>query len=283
MVNHYATLLLNEPGEKIKASNKSYFIAKDFLSFELPRELKKLHTLLFPANTSFYYRQFLCYSYLRLLESTKRDEIVQAFDSRITYDLDKLEEYFRISRISAPVSSSFNYSLLVAGEIDPTHNENYYYDRYEIRQLGFSTKVVIFRETDGMFIKEGVESPELSSNIEIDLVAAPGSSSQTKEVRLGFTGLYFVITGKLNQFSNSKDKTWNFVVEAPMSFNFLQLLTLLDRQSTVLDDFFKYEETAEDQENYKVWKNHFNPVYRFSGLLNSYVNKAHKVWQKQAM
>jgi hypothetical protein len=283
MVNHYATLLLNESGEKIKTSNKSYFTAKDFAAVQLPRELKKLHTLLFPTNTSFYYRQFLCYSYLRLLESTRNNETVLTADHRITYDLDKLEEYFRILRISAPVSSSFNYGLLLAGELVPAHNENYYYNRYEIRQLGFSTKIVVFRETDGMFIKDGLESPEVSSSVEIDLVAAPGSSSQTKEVRLGVTGLYFIITGKLNQFADSKDKTWSFVVEAPMLFNFHELLKLLDRQSTILDDFFKYEETAEDLENYKLWKSHFNSVYRFSGLLNSYVNKAHKVWQKQAM
>ena len=99
MVNHYASLLLNLPGQNAPGGVQSYFINHDYYPVNLPIDLAQLYGFLFPTGTSNYQKQFLCYNYLRLLDSTGLTDTLLSFDKRITYDLNTLTEYFRISQV----------------------------------------------------------------------------------------------------------------------------------------------------------------------------------------
>jgi hypothetical protein len=283
MVNHYATLLLNESGENVNSLNKSYFIFKNYTSLILPSPLRRVHDILFPKDTSFYYRQFLCYNYLRIIDAAKNYAVFENLDPRITYDLDKLEEYFRVARISAPLASNASFNLLVFGTPINAYKKNYYYDAYTVKQLGSTPEICIRRDLDNKYLNANKESLSFDSSFAIPLQLADGSTSQTKEITLAGTGLSFIVTGKLADFSLTKDKYWNFIVEAPLIFNFNEIYDSLKRQTAVVDAFFDYAEAQEDKEIYAMWVRHFNKVYAFSALLNTYVHKINKLWQTKAM
>lgn len=282
MVNHYASLLLNEAGEKIAPANKSYFISRDYAPIDLPAQLYRVHDILFPKDTSFYHRQFLCYSYLKIIEGTRGYKTLEALDPRITYDLNKLEEYFRVPRISSPTASNLDFNLLVFGTPAEEYKKNYYYESYTVKQVGSTPAVCIYRDNDKVYINKSNESKYMYAAFEIPLELTTNSTTQTKEIALGNTGLTFVITGKMSDFAQTKDKYWNFIVESPMIFDFHEIYSSLKRQSAKLEAFFKYEETAEDRANYSLWAGHFNSIYAFSALLNTYVDKVNRLWQKQA-
>jgi len=282
MVNQYASLLLNEAGENINPENKSYFTARNYTPITLPTQLKRVHEILFPRDSSFYHRQFLCYSYLKLIEGTRSYKLFDSFDKRITYDLNKLEEYFRVARISAPISSDVNFNLLVLGSPAEEYKKNYYFETYTIKQIGSMPAICIYRDNDKVFINKDKTSSYLHGAFEIQLELAANSSTQTKEIDLGNTGLTFLINGKLSDFTHTKDKYWNFIVESPMIFEFYEIYASLKRQAGLTEDFFKHEETVADRENYGVWSRHFNSLYAFSALLNTYVDKVDRLWQKQA-
>ena len=282
MVNHYASLLLNEAGENINPENKSYFIARNYAPIILPSQLKKVHDVLFPIDSSCYHKQFLCSSYLKIIEGARSYKVFESLDSRVTYDLSKLEEYFRVARISAPISSSVDFNLLVFGTPAEEYKKNYYFETYTIKQIGSTPAVYIYRDNDKIYINKDKESNYLYGAFEIPLELATNSTTQTKEIALGNTGLTFVINGKMSDFTHTKDKYWNFIVESPMIFEFYEVYNNLKRQASLTEAFFKYEETNEDKENYTIWSKHFNTLYAFSALLNTYVDKVDRLWQKQA-
>jgi len=282
MVNHYATLLLNQPGEISSLGNKSYFTARNYSPLELPAPLKRVHDILFPKDVSQYYKQFLCYSYLRLLESTKNIEVMQAYDSRISYDLNELQEYYRTTRISPPTSSNFQYTLLISGKASGVSKKNYYYDAYTIKQINFLPEISIYNDTDKLYLKGGKESATFTDDFRIPLVIS-SSLYTTKEIALGNTGLTFILSGNLGSFNATGNKHWNFIVEAPAVFDFNKIHENLKRNASIVEACLEYGKTVVIDENYKLWHSHFNSVYQFTGILNAYVERAHDLWLKRAM
>jgi hypothetical protein len=282
MVNHFATLLLNESGEKIDIKNKSYFTDRNYNKLLLPTPIARVYDLILPRDSTFYYKQFLCYVYLRILQATNSTAFALSLDPRISYDLDLLQEYFRLSRVSAPSASDFNYALLVSGSFVGTRKKNYYYDRYTVKQIGTLPEVAIYCDTDQVYLNGSREEDHLTEAMHIPLILDSHSNYSTKQIDLGGTGLNFVITGELSKFAETADKYWSFVVDTPSDFNFNQVFSKIAQQPQLVDKLFEYSDTGFADKNYIAWQTHFNPLYRFSAFLNAYVERVNALWEKQA-
>ena len=249
---------------------------------ELPTTLASFHSVLFPPKASYYHKQFLCYSYLRILEASKQTTLVTSYDSRVTYSLDSLQEYFRLNRVSIPTSSSFEYNLLIFGNYQQLEQNNYYYNNFSIRQVGNTAEVLVYSEVDKVYLKGEKTSPVPSSEMQITLVPSSSEPNKTEIVEIGATGLSFAISGPLERFSNTEAKGWTFVAESPFLFDFPGLVDYLNNNQTMVDKMLGYGK-AENTSDVNLWNQHFNDIYRFSGLLNTYVSKVNDLWQKEAM
>ncbi len=278
MVNHYASLLLNLPGE-LAGGERSYFTSRNYSPVILPPQLQSFYAKLFPEGTSYYHKQFLCYAYLRLIASTNITSGVLGYDSRVTYDLDKLQEYFRLRRVSSPTSTSFDYSLIVFGEYTQLRQNSYYYNLYSIRQVDNLPEVLIYSEIDKVYLrgKEEQTSPAATMRIPIDTEGE--NANLTSEIPVGETGLYFRITGPLESFTATRDKVWTFMAESPFSFDFPNFIKNLKHMEPMVDRMIAYGRQKEDSADLNIWNRHFNDVYRFTGLLNLYIDKVNDLWQ----
>ena len=283
MVNHYATLLLNLPGEERATENKSYFTAHEYSPVVLPGALRDFHQLLFPASSSFYYRQFLCYCYLRVLHATNGQADILKYDPRTTYSLDTLKEYFRLTRQSNPTTSNPAFNLLIMGKYTNTYANNYYYNSYSVVQNGNLPEVFVYSEIDKVFLKNDKTSISKTDEMRIPLTLS--SNNLTRGIPLGGTGLSFALAGDFSPenvsegFTATTNKTWNFIVESPFIFEFIEFYKRVMAKDTLVARMINYGENKEiSYLNY--WNNHFNEAYKFSGLLNLYIDKVHEIWVK---
>jgi hypothetical protein len=277
MVNQYASLLLNLPGQNTPEGVQSYLINHDYRPVNLPVDLSQFYNFLFPADASNYQKQFLCYNYLRLIDSTGLTGDLYKFDKRITYDLNTLTEYFRISQISKPTSSDFNFNINVTGTYTPLAQNNYYYGSFTITQLGYEPAIVIRSDIDGVYINGTDTSPSIVRAIEIPIEYGAGARI-SQSIPVGNTGISFNIVGPLESFTNTPNKTWNFIAEAPFVFEFNDLFNRLATNYSLVDYVFKYGHETADASNENLWRNHFNSVYRFVGLLNAYVERVNMIY-----
>jgi hypothetical protein len=277
MVNHYATLLLNLPGENTPNGISSYFINHDYYPINLPIDLQQFYNLLFPVGTSNYQKQFLCYNYLRLLASTDLKDALYSSDKRVSYDLDSLTEYFRIQQIATPTSSNFNFNLNVQGTYTPLEQNNYYYGSFTISQLGYTPTIVIRSDIDKVYINGGLISDDIPPGIGITLDY--GNSSQTSQIiPVGNTGLSFNILGPLSSFTSTPNKSWNFIAESPFVFDFPRFFSNLGYMNNTVDYMLNYPTDNQDKTNENIWRSHFNSVYRFTGLLNAYIDRVNTIY-----
>jgi hypothetical protein len=299
MVNHYASLLLNLAGENKNPQNKSYFTAHDYIPLELPPALEDFHSLLFPKNSSFYYKQFLCYCFLRVMQSTNLQEAVLKYDNRITYDLDALNEYFRLKRISTPTSSNPAFRLYLLGEYLNLGVNNYYYNSYTITQNENFPEVFVYSDIDKLFLNRDKTSLTKSEDMRIHLrtPATPHIPQGGRVVHrntlgeaVGTTGLSFVITGNFDtgpsqdiaRFTSTSNKYWNFIVESPFMFEFIPFFSSLSVRETLIARMIDYGASSEGT-YLNLWQHHFNEAYKFSGLLNLFMEKVNDLWLKNQM
>lgn len=297
MVNHYTSLLLNLAGENRVSENKSYFTSHNYNPVELPSALKDFNNLLFPQASSFYYKQFLCYCFLRVLHSANMQNEIVKYDKRITYDLDELKEYFRLNRISTPTTSNPSFNLTLIGKYSVTGVNNYYFNSYTVMQAGNLPEVYLYSDVDKLFLKGDKTSIVKTDDIRIPLIPVASNSGQfppvggdyvpyrmTKAVPVGTTGLSFVLTGNFDdaptpgKFTDTSDKYWNFIVESPFTFEFIEFFRKLILRDTIVARMINYGNT--ETSNLNLFSNHYNEAYRFSGLLNLYVEKVNELWVK---
>jgi len=300
MVNHYASLLLNLPGENRLTENKSYFTDHNYSALDLPSALKDFYNILFPPGSSFYYRQFLCYCFLRVLHSANMQKEITKYDNRISYDLDLLKEYFRLKRSSVPTTSNPNFTLTLLGDYSVTGANNYYFNSYTITQNGALPEVYVYSDVDKVFLKKDKTSPVKNDDMRIPLTPSSSLSSgnlyiggdyipyrMTKAVPVGNTGLSFVLMGNFDdspapgKFTDTSDKYWNFIVESPFIFEFIDFFNKLVIRDTVIARMIKYENT--NITNLNIFNNHYNEAYRFSALLNLYIEKLNDIWDRNRM
>lgn len=261
-----------------KARGLSPLINKDFSQIALPQELQKFYDLLFPPNTSAFYKEFLLYCYLRLVASTDRAEDIKKYDSRITYELDSLQDYFKFSRITSVYSSDPGFRLYVYGEMKSYEEMLDSSNFFLIAQMGSSSAVTVKNVTQGLYYRPaGQASKEYKSNV-IPITTAPSGKSSTK-IAIGDLGLYFFIEGDMSQLTNTAGKLWTFNVEAPFILDTFAKVKELESRYAIVEDMLHYHQDECNLSYEHLWHMHYNTIHKLAGLLHAYVERVNIVWE----
>jgi hypothetical protein len=261
------------------------FTARNYVSLALPQDLQRFYNLLFPTESSDYYVQFLLYCYISLVQSTDIAEHVKRYDNRISYDLKELQSYFNFTRISAAYSNDPDFKLLVTGQIRNAPDTLGRYNKFIVRQVSNTSKLVIISATQQRYYKPGSMPSTSATDMEVQLELG-NSGTITKPVAVGDTGLSLSITGPFQSldvnFSTNPYKAWLFSAEAPFHFDFAAKIKQLENSYQQVEAMlnFRREDCTASYEN--MWHTHHNSVYRFVGLLMAYVERVNIVWQKLA-
>ena len=316
MVNHFATLLANidlsytditkrykhlnnsaidlgtTKNQKITTSifdlipkkvyKYSVLIARNYIPIALPYELESFYNLLFPDNSSNYYKLFLLYNYLRLVEATDRKKDITKYDGRISYDINSIEEYFRFDKKTKPLSSSPEFQLLLNGSYIVDETVNNYKNDFIIYQIDSSRDILVYSTTQQLFYKKG-EKPKKNPTGMAHVLSIGADSKLSQVIDIPGTGLTFCITGPLDNFMSSANKRWGFSVENAFKFDFKDLLDNIEKNSRIVENMLNYNRASSNLTYERLWQMHYNDVYRFVGLLLSYIEKVNTVWQNARM
>lgn len=262
----------------------SKLINRNYVPINLPQELSNFYNLLFPESASLYYKQFLLYTYLRLIDSTEMADQVLKFDSRLSYNLKEMQEYFKFSRNSKPVSSDPSYYLNLLGSLKPSDTLNYYLNNFVVRQLGSSTNILIFSTTEALYHKPGKFPSKKEDDMQSTLVLDTEKGS-SKLIQVGDTGLSFFISGPFNDlelgFTNTSNKTWSFTAETELVFDFNQKANTLNFHHQIVEGMLSFNHNKSDVNYENIWRTHHNSFYRFVAILMAYVNRVHTLWLQQ--
>lgn len=264
----------------------SPFVYRHYSPIPLPAVLEKFHAILFPDSASFFYRQYLLYCYLKLIDSTGWAERVKIYDPRITYELSEVTEYFRYYRNSQPVCNNPKYTMLLTGNIRAEDDINSYQNNFVIRQASDPQSLYVYSLTQKKYYKEGLQGSRNHGGMEVPVELAAGSSTTSKIIRVGDTGLSFYITGNFGpapDLFTEGNNVWAFSAEAPLLFDYKQKINELTVISSVVDDMLEYHRDHCTPDYVNLWNSHHNSVYRFAGLLMAYVERVNILWQKRQM
>lgn len=261
-----------------KAYKYSVLLARNYTPVKLPNSLDNFYKLLFPENSSLYYKLFLLYSYLRIVDSTDRKDDIKKYDNRLTYDLSSIEEYFRFYKKTSPVASNQNYSLLVSGDLKTDEQTNGYKNDFVIYQQENSRNLYVYSITQSRFYKKGQAPSKNPIGME-NLLSFGSSASSSNLIDIGDTGLRFVIAGPLDDFMTTSDKRWGFSAEAPFEFDFNQCLKQLEQNTRIVEEMLAFSSDKCDLSYTNLWQMHYNGVYRLAGLLLAYVQRVNIVCQ----
>lgn len=288
-------LQISTDGEEL-ISLEDYYIAlrydktdnpliwKDHTPVSLPRELANFHNILFPSDASIYYKVFLLYTYLSIIAGTSLSEEVYKYDSRITYDLQKLQTYFRVQRNSNIVSSDSNYVLNLLGKLSPSENMSYHLNNFIVRQIANTTDLLIFSTTEGRYYNQLATTAPTAENMSVSLTLGQDDYT-SKIIRIGSTGISFFLSGPFNDseygFLTKSERFWSFTAEAPPVFNFLKKITTIESLPNIVSDMLEYRQTEITTSYQNIWQTHYNTVYRFVGLLLAYVERVQLLWLHQ--
>jgi len=265
MINQYRTLLLN----LMDQSNPNEYISPNFTSLTLPPALQQFYNLLFPVNTSRYYTQFLAYCYLQILAGANQQQFVYTSDKRVTYNINNISDYFLVSQVSNPIISNIAFPINVFGEYAINSNASKNYDDILISQLS-TIFVSIYSKVNGLYYNQTTSSPNFTPDFKIQLTTNL-SNITTNVINIANTGLSFSISGNLTNLSASSGLTWEFNAQAPFNFDFNAFYNSLLINITTVTNMLNYNPIANDVTSLNLWNSHFNPVYKFAGLLNCYV------------
>jgi hypothetical protein len=260
-------------------------IDRNYMKVTLPPALQRVYNMLFTTTASMFYKQFLIYSYLRAIAATDKADEIKREDSRISYNLDDMVDYFKFRKIVIGPSSNPNYSLLVYGKGVSDETSRDFSATYTVRQVLDTSTVLIYSDTQKLFYHPTLPPSKSDINMAVGISQSTANSLLSNPVAVGGTGLSFAIAGPkpgTPDFTHSPSKVWQFTVDSPINFNLLDKVKLLDTYSTTTDDMFAYEHSSCNQAYQNLWTMHYNPVYRLTGLLLAYVERVNLVWQKLA-
>lgn len=259
----------------------SRFLNKDYTVINLPLPLKVIHSLLFPSGTSDYYKQFLLFNYLKVIEAAGLFEHTLKYDKRISYDLHDLSEsseYFRIPKISVPRSSDRRFTLLPSGEMVLQQDLNYFFNTFIIRQIDNSPIISIFSPVQRKYYKFGMSESYYMNDMTTTLSLSEVDSNMTKQIKIGDTGLAFNIVGPMEEFVLEPNKTWKFTAETAFKFDLAKFIKQLGGDFERIKEMFDYGRNIADQNYENLWYSHYNDVYKLAGLLLAYVERVNLVW-----
>ena len=256
-------------------------IDRNYIPLTLPRELQKVYNILFPATITVHYKQFLLYSYLRIINLTDYADAVKATDSRISYSLDELLDYFKFRNISIAPASDANYRLLVYGAGRSDESSRNFTSVYTVSQQSNTATVLIHSDTQELYYHPTKAPSKTSVGMTISVVVSGSDPLVSAPIVIGDTGLTCVLGGK-SALTASSNKVWRLSVDSPVNFSVLDKIKSLDTSGPAVDDMFKYQQTNCTQTYQNLWEMHYNPAYRLAGLLLAYVERVNLVWQKIA-
>jgi hypothetical protein len=257
----------------------SQFTDRNYTNIVLPIELERIYNILFPPTASFYYKQFLLFCYLRTIAATDMSSKISIYDSRISYDLDEVGDYFKFGKISAPYNSNPLFNILASGRSVSNEAANNFTNKYTVIQPQNSLSVLVRSDTQRLYYKPGVAPSMQPAGMATQLT---GSQYASDTIAIGDTGISFSIAGPLSAFTQTSDKYWTFYVDAAPQFNLLDRVKFLDVHYTTVDEMLNYARAASDNSNENLWRMHYNPVYRLAGLLLAYVERVNFVWVNRA-
>lgn len=266
MYNQFRTLLLNLP----YAGDGAEHIPSTFNGVILPSVLLSIYNILFPANTSRYYKNFLAQNYLQIIASAGLSDVFTTLDPRISYDIDS-NEYFKIYRTSNPIVSDVTSPIFISGQYNNIASNNYYYDNFLISQIGSSNNIVVYSTINNVYLN-GINTFLSPDNAHISVTFNNGVS---EPVLIGRTGLSFTLGGG-NTFSDGSGRTWSFIAEAPYVFNFNAIMSALSNNPNVAA-LFNYHPAVDVTTYSNLFNYNFNTVYQLAGLLVAYVLKCNSL------
>jgi|GEM_PF-7023025 len=263
MLNHFRTLLLNLD----YVGDDTEHIPADYRTLALPQELTKVYNILFPKGISRLYKIFLAQNYLNIIKAANLDSEIITFDPRISYNNNP--NFFKINRITNPIISHERHPIYVYGKYTTNAINQNYYDSFLISQIDNTQKVSVYSKVRNVYLNENIIYEELTPEAEILLDFTDPNIS--KPVSIGSVGVTFTIAN-YNEFFDTSDKTWEFIVEAPYVFEFNKIFNSLSNNE-ITDPVFKYRTDIDVSKYENYWKLHYNPVYRLAGLLIALVKK----------
>jgi hypothetical protein len=307
MVNHFASLLSNLDLYSLEQTATSYLLVSDaecdivtddayfinlareyersaemvrlispivnrnFTHITLPSDLQRFYNLIFPESASNYYKQFLLFCYLKLIESTDRRNDIKKYDNRISYDLELIHDYFKFNRVYLGANNPVDYKLLIFGKLRSSASADYYSNKFLISQTPESASVYVYSHTQNKYYKPGVQPSSLLTNMAISLDT--GGSYMTKAVAIGDTGVSFSLSGSFENFISSSVRTWEFTAEAPFRFDFYAKIEELASRQYLVERMLDYKRDQCTSTYENIWNMHHNSVYRLAGLLLAYVER----------
>ena len=265
MINQYRTLLLNQTD----LGNPNEYIAPGFSAIPLPPQLQAFYNLLFPNSTSRYYAQFLAFTYLNYLQAANQEQFIYGLDSRVTYQLANITDYFTIQQISNPVISNYQFPINIYGSYTLNSSSQKNYEDILITQIS-TNYISIYSKTNHLYYNATSTSPTLTPNF-IQQITSNLSSPTSNVFQIYNTGLSFTISGAFIDLVDFNNLTWEFNAQAPFNFNFNTFFNTLLNNTNYINQMLNYNSVVLDQNSYNLWVQHYNPVYRFAGLLNQYI------------
>jgi len=255
MINHFRTLLLNLP----RAGEDEEFISAKFAPVVLTIPLTPIFQILFPPAASRQHKVMLVQTYLNLIQSTDFRAQVLNYDPRITYDLAD-SQYFQINNISVPANSDSNFPILITG--NPAYNMTnpIAKDTLQVRQIGSSFAIVVTSQVTNTILYEGI------------LTFTNGTSNT---VTIPTYNIQFAIAGQ--NFTATTNKTWTFDVEMAYQPDILATYVSLS-SGGVAGAMFNYNRSQCNSMYEALWVQHFNTIYKLTGLLLGYVERVNLLY-----
>lgn len=261
MLNHFRTLLLNEPyvqdGEDIPFG---------YTPKKLPNDLQQIYNILFPPNCSKHYKTFLVQNYLNILSGTGNLPAVLSFDKRITYDLLN-PDFFQVSRFSNVVTNDSTYTLEITNGFNTNKFNDYFYDSFEVNQVS-DTTISIFSNIKLKYLKGSSEFNSSVPDAWITLVRDTSMQDQNyyKEVSIGLTGAKFrIIEPTPDAMLSDTDLQWKFIIEAPYIFDTVDIYKNIE-QINPFATLNKYD-TVLIEPYSQAWDSNQNTIYKLAAAI----------------
>jgi hypothetical protein len=86
---------------------------------------------------------------------------------------------------------------------------------------------------------------------------------------------------KLVDFLTAGNKIWSFSSNVPPRFDLLSKIKEIDARDYVVDNMLNFNKDHCDISYENIWRQHYNDIYRFAGLLLAYVERVNLVCQKR--
>lgn len=277
MINHFQTLLINQPD----LGDRSEGIPAGFVPFTYNRALSQFHNLIIPERQSRFFKKLISYVYLRYIDAAGMSDDTKILDPRITYDLslDK-SEFFQFNRISnpkltVPVTPKLNdplISVIIHGKYSRSAQFDEFYEKIRITQIGASNVIKV----------ESLNSNGLVTNVYVPsatlIWSGPSNTGNSNLVIVGSSGLSVSLATNNNfatsDSNNSSDRQWEFIVEAPIKFSINDLMDKLNYSSDVVSAMLALPAKIDSTKYDNLWKMHYNRIYKLAGLIIAFALRA---------